>query len=707
MFATAPGREDLPAVRRFRTTAAARVRVAYLTNGDATPPGSRLLFPNQVAAALRESAASACDTLGADHVFLNLPHIDGLADLSTLQSIWPADTLRAVLRREMVDFQPDLVLLNGIERHDVPASVSFALESALKEAIESLRQARRWAPKSAARSVLTRERQRWRSADEVLVRAEGAYAAWREAVPSTNIAYRPVAGSQDPKPSIVADPASLLRRTKTGVVAGLDSTIRAFGSRAARWRRLPSGAAQTRALKEAVQILAQIDRSLVGTLWGSDEVRRTLLDWRGALEDIRLALLGVRAYWSVTESVLTNLQLTTLTVDSVRGTVGGVGTTIFFPMVQKGWIVNEDVSSQHPLSFGEPYRILSPRTITFDLSRDLHGLEQRRWRTPWYFFIVHQSERPERNFSLRLDAGFLGAPRFAVDVLTPIVMASPGERLVLRLTNHSRDGVRDSVAAIGRTVRSAAMYFRMNFKGSTEVDTLSLDFDPSLPDGSTIAEVGIGGDPVGRFVVRRFPVPIDSTSVVGVIGGLTETVTGTAVRRLGYKARSIDPARVTDQQLAGLSTVVVPEWAGGLLSADGWKSLERHARSGGRLVVMAQYAPVAVRIPGVPIRTMEVDGSTDSTSTLAFSSATRLADAPNDMSGESWEGWLNRKVTHRLTLDTASANVLATVGPNRLPAIVRWPLERGEVTYVNLNLHHQFLNVLPASYRLLSNLLAP
>lgn len=714
MIALAPGHEDLEAIARYRTLIGAQVRVAYFTNGEGTIPDPSIRFPNQVAAAARERAYRSSIALDVDHSFLNLPHLDGVADGAHVQMAWTPDTVRARLRTQVEEFQPDLIIVNGFERPETPLAAGKEMLPWLSEVLDRIASYRRPVPamvavaepRQRAATPASRPSRGDRALRPTLAGARSAYADVDLVLPPSAPQYRSLTGYPKALVRSASDLDGLLRRTIPSPVRALDSLLRTFGDHVAAWKRIPQGREADRILRRAVDLLGQIDRWLQTHPREMERERRILLDRRAALEAVRVRLIGAEAFVRVSDSVLTNTQLTYLTIDSVRGMDPAGETQVFFPMVSKGWILNETPDNRAALVIGTPYRLISARDIPYDLPRELAGLDQPRYRTPWHFFIIHRSKRPERSFSLRVDAGLYGAPRFSVDVLTPIMMAVPGERLVVRITNNSRDGVRDTLEVHDAYVRSRPMFFRMNAKGSTEIDTLDLQFHEDYPEGTSFADVLIGLDPVARFLVRRFSVSVDSSIRVGVLIDPSSTVTGLAMRRLGQPVRWITTTGFGDDELLGLQTVVVPEWCGGALRTSEWSVLRRFAEEGGRVLVLAQHADVTVALPGSPVRQAVPDGNTDSTAVLTFMPDDRLFAAPNALLDDSWEGWLNRRVPHRLTLSSPTVDVPLSVGVNAIPGIVRWTVGRGAFTYVNLNLHHQFLNAHPAAYRLLANLVA-
>ena len=255
-------------------------------------------------------------------------------------------------------------------------------------------------------------------------------------------------------------------------------------------------------------------------------------------------------------------------------------------------------------------------------------------------------------------------------------------------------------------MQATPLFFRMNAKGSTEVDTLALRFDPAYPYGTRFVDISIGADPVGRFLARKFDVQVDTSLSVAVVTDDGGDATAAAVRRLGISARLIPAAGVVASALEGLQTVLIPEYVAGTMTAHGWEALGSFVDGGGRLVVLAQRTSDLADLPGSHgLRAIDT-GIYDTTAVILPRVGDRVWTAPNELQNETWEGWLYRRATQSLVVDTLHAEVVAHVGEDKNPAVVRWSVGKGTIHYVNLNLGHQFLNVLPAAYQFLANLLA-
>ena len=91
------------------------------------------------------------------------------------------------------------------------------------------------------------------------------------------------------------------------------------------------------------------------------------------------------------------------------------------------------------------YRLLSPEHVDLDLPAAENGIAADNNKTPDGVSATPGPRTREENFVYPIVLPFHYAPRFTVEVLTPLVRAVPGEQVTVRLTNNSRDGVKDKM----------------------------------------------------------------------------------------------------------------------------------------------------------------------------------------------------------------------------------------------------------------------
>jgi hypothetical protein len=456
-------------------------------------------------------------------------------------------------------------------------------------------------------------------------------------------------------------------------------------------------------------LLDTVELRLARSFESQTAERKVLLQWKEGLENLRLALLGVTVRYTAAETILTDRQLTYLRVDTVTGISSTGKTEILFPSVGRGWILNESLENRLPLTLKQDYRLLVQDAKPYTMPAWQYGLEEHRVVRPFYLFIIHKAARREENFVYRTTVPFQYAPRFSVEVLTPIVLAVPNERLVVRLTNHSRDGVRDTLHANDVSVVSSRHVFRLNQKGSSQTDTLLLSWSSALPIGTHLLPLKIGEDTVGQYVVRKFPIRVDTTKRIGMIVGVASSPTLDAVRRLGLAVQVLNPASVPVSRLDSIDLLLIDQRTLTFHPnlSEQVKAIEDFVRAGGHLVVLAQDDLVWNARPLMDGLMLKRSLSFGPNSTLQMDSLHAVFRTPNDLANEDWSEWLYRLAYNELRVDPEEGwEVLVTARSTGSPLVVSKQAGRGRFTYVDVDLQHQWMNIHAGALRLLANIIA-
>jgi hypothetical protein len=135
--------------------------------------------------------------------------------------------------------------------------------------------------------------------------------------------------------------------------------------------------------------------------------------------------------------------------------------------------------------------------------------------------------------------------------------------------------------------------------------------------------------------------------------------------------------------------------------------LERFVSGGGHLIILAQDAvvwnekPLVDDIRLAPSFSLDVDAPLDVDTTHA------LLSRPNRITSEDWDGWLYRRGYHTVSInDPNEFSVPVSTGKMRSPLVLSRSVGKGNITYVDLALSPQWMNIHPGAFRLLANLLS-
>lgn len=729
-----PGYEDFAALAYFRMARGAKVTNAYVTNGEAGESDRGGEYPMTLAAIRREEATQAMASIDGEAYFLNMPDIAVAPDSASVRTKWQADTLQLRLMKLISDSRPDIILVTRDWATGSTSPQWEVLRSDLLKALQRLEP-----PKSEKDLLRFDPLPRWTvervcldrgSKTGARVSVEDVHPRWRKSYAAIGEeaarAYVSLArqrklwrtGQQDSSASKVGLFYELAYPPSGRAIRRADQDLpRPVPARYGWIERellgLTSAASKGGTSESLLRRLAAIMDSLDLKIALSSNLalmeRKILLQWKLGLENLRLVMLGIKVSYTLRDSILTKRQITFLRIDSARGIPAGGTTEIFFPFTDQGWIVNESWVKRTPVKYGEDYRLLSPDRIDFNYPRNEFGLTQASDKRTLLFFIIHKGAKREQSFVYRGVLKLLFAPRFTVEILTPIVRVVPSERIIVQLTNHSRDGVRDTVFVNDSLAASNAGPFRLNVKDQVHRDTLWLTWKRTLDDGTYLIPVHIREETVARFAARKFDVRIDSSKRVGLVTGLTNSPTEDALRRLGVKWDRLTVDEHLSEVISSYQVILIDRRALTLVEQlAGHRSvLERFVEQGGHLIVLAQDASIWNALPIVDGVRLAASQTFDEQALVEIDSTHDMVLRPNPIARGDWSDWLYARSYNLVSgeeLSSASVPVRTAKGKN--PLIATWRRGGGTITYCDLAFHPQFLNIHPGAFRLLANLIS-
>jgi len=725
-LALEPGSEDLATLAYFRLGRGATTMSAFASNGEAGESDLHSEYPAYLAALRRAEATRAAAHVGAEVYFLNLPALVAARDSAAVRLVWPADSVCAKLTRLLLKFQPDIILL-AAELEGGAAGTCWPRRCLAADVLATVQQLQSAAPALPANGLAPSSRWRvdrvfvedhpgvtpplqqvhphWKKSYEVIGEEAGrAYASlarqralWRNHRPR---AYRLLAGPISPE---FAELDAGLPLPSSGRLRSLEKRVHDLSLRTQEGRK--SGAlAEIVSLIDSVSLLL-VEKNLLET------ERRRLLHWNKTLGDLRCTLLGVEVKFTMSDTALSERQLTYLTLTKVTGLSKGGNTSVFFGNVdaQTGWIVDEGFEHKLPLRLNDPYRLLSPKQVSYTFPPAYYQQQCVEPYQKLLFFVIHRAANREQDFTYRAEARITFGPRFSTEVLNPIVRMHAREHLRLRLTNFSRDGVADEVWVDDAYATALPSRFRLSQKGATHLDVLPLTWRGDPPPGNYLMQVQIDSIPEANFLARRFHAAADSTRRLGLLAVLADSPTAEALRRLNLKYTALSPSADWEKRLDSLEVLLIDRR---VLSfqpelAQRRVALERFAEAGGHVIILAQDAPVWNQGPLweglhlIPVL------SWDANTPLQTAAAHALMVSPNPLEAPDWEGWLFRRAYNLISGPAlAGAETPIQTTAESAPLLVTKARGRGRFTYVDLALAPQLLNVHPGAFRLLANLIS-
>jgi hypothetical protein len=737
-----PGYEDLAALAYFRFARGARVLSSYVTNGEGGESDVRGEYPMQLAAIRRQEASKALDVLGSAEYFLNLPDVPAAADTGFVRTKWNADTLRIRLMNLISDFKPDIIL---VSRDWGRGDMSPQLQVLRRELLASVRRlnppgadqkksssglippwsvAGVWLDRGKSSGVgipIDAVHPIWKKSYRAI--GEEAAGAYASLVVQRNLWLKRLLGTSESRGENfyeLAYPSGAAKRKTvdqnmplavTPALAQLERDVQTLTSTTMKGGEalLSKGKTSSGVLQRLSAVMESLDKLLSQPLALSSQERKVVLQWKLGFENLRLTLLGVTMQFTLDPTILTEKQVTILQIDTVTGMSGDGVYQLYFPATDQGWAINESMQRSMPLELHKPYRLLTPSKLEYNLPEELYGLARSAISKPFVFFVIHQSSKRENNFIYRAEIPTMFAPRFTSEAMTPIVRMVPSERVVIRLTNHSRDGVRDFVYVDDTLAVSTKGQFHLRVKDVPFQDTLTLTWKQAPKEGSYAVTYKIGREVVGRFAARQFEAHIDTSKTVALLAGTEGSPSADALRRLGANWALVSPDANLVNSLKTVRVLIIDRRA--LTFHKGLRSrkaeIEGFVRNGGHVIVLAQDAEVWNASPLLDNVTLSAVTKYDDEAAIETDNTHRLLTYPNAIRSTDWSEWLYCKAYNEVSgpaLLQAATPVKAVKG--RTPLVATWKIGAGSFTYSDLAFLPQFLNVHPGAYRLLANLIS-
>ena len=716
-IAMAPGDEDFSLLAELRRRRGAKIVTAYATNGEAGESDVSLGYPGGLAAALREEATQSMETIGAEAYFLNLPDVGAVRDAKSVDHVWNRDTVTIRLMKLISLERPHLVILFPERESRNPSLTWEFLKDRLVDGVRRLRPATSvkqlsrsygissWSVQRIVVGSLEPAKKGGGRSLSAAVRADHKYSSlgvqlsayhdhWTVRYEETFPSVRRIRTVDAGLPHRVGN----VLRSLSGKIRTVADALRKRLTKSRKAALLST----VSALNDSVSILISTRYSSLST---ADQ--KTLLLWKETLENIKNDLLGVSISFSLSEQTITHRQLTYLRIDSVGGASAKDNLWLYFPGVKEGWIFNETAQERLPLKQGEQFRLVSPQVVPYNIPPDLDGLDKNRTYTPINVYVLRSTKDRERTFVLKVPLPFHFAPKFTVELLTPVVRAVDNDVVVVRLTNHSRDGVRSQIEAADSLVSSTSGPFRLNQKEESATDTLRLSWKP-VEEGTHLVKLKIEGIPVARFAARAFDVSVDTSRRVGLITTFNGGATGETLRRLGVHWDSRLPGDVSSAWLS-LHDVILLDRRVLSLSPElrnHFQDFSTYVEGGGRIVILAQDDSAWNEDPFIAGIHLNRSSSLDAEAVVAEDSSDGLLARPNRIGKEDWVGWLWYRAYNSITVDRKDLATPMSDRSTGSPFVVREIRGKGTVTYVDLALPPQWLNINIGSFRLLANLVS-
>lgn len=725
-LALRPGYEDLAALAYLRLAEGATIASAYVSNGEAGESDLGTLYPDQLAGTLRLEADAALAYLNGEAYFLNQPEVVAARDSLAVRRAWRSDSLSARLAGLLLKYKPDIILVardwsapeQSWQRKILLADLLNAAQKILPPPAngstaainsDSLWQVGRiWVDdpaQSGVRVPVDNQHPKWQKSFKTIAGEAGAkYASLRH----QRKAWQ---GAKQPSYTLLYPQTSTNLQTLCQGYPDLTRLhyLRNMGGRMAQL----AGEVQEKTAKELAPVLLStldsigIHIALRNRLSSLEE--RSLYAWKMSIDRLRSNLLNIKVDYAIGDTALTVVQVTQLTIKDIAGLSEIGETSINFSALPKDWAVNESLERRFAYEPGKIFTLLTPQSLPFNTPQNLFGLQAPQASHKITFHLVHRSANREQSFIKTINQRMYYAPRFLVEVLTPIVRAIPGEKIELRMKNYSRDGVADTIEVAQEAVTSTPGLFRLSNKEAEQNVTLYLDWPKEIEEGTHVFPITIDGDEVAQFAARQFRAEIDRNRRIGILTTANNTLLKDALRRLTVRSANlvVNPERI--QQMDSLDVIIVDRRALALDARfkDKKSSLQAFVEKGGHVIILAQDPESWNRTPLWDGLQLAATQQFDESFPLQNDEQHPVLNSPNRLTAQDWEGWLYRRGYNFVSLGQKDGvEMPVTAAGEGTPLLLTRKLGQGKMTYVDLALTPQWLNVQPGAYRLLANLIS-
>jgi LmbE family N-acetylglucosaminyl deacetylase len=727
-IALQPGYEDLPTLTYVRMGLGANLINVYVTNGDATPSDLSGEAPFLLAARRKEEAYQVTRALDGEPYFLNIPDPGVVRDRSELERFWVPDTVVTRLKAALLLYRPDVILvqrdfrtMDTVETLRERFLIDLVLGAVRSAQVGTGQQASsEGAPWRVERVFVEAAG----GGKEVLrVRVDAAHPIWKKSYRDIGRElmhqYRSLRthttvweGLRTHAYAAVLPKSPKHWRTLTGGLPVLSKRFESIRGDLVSARKGTGGKLRSVSLDSVAAAIVSLDRLLFresSSMTAAE--KRIAAHWKGDLEALRCALLGVKFTYEY-DSLATERQLIYLRFKGFKTKTSKANTEIFFPGAMKHeWGINESINYKFKFEVPQEFSIITPEHMEYNAPMSVYGLRRAQVRTRFSFIIYHHDSIRTHEFIYRGEMWLGVGPKRTFEILNPIVRAEDGEPVAYSFVNFSRNGFEGRVSVVGSLFKPVSREVRIPpVKDCFLKDTIRLLLKEQIPPGNHVAELSVSGRGETRqFIARSFEVHTDTTKKVCLLTGISDSPVAEALWRLHIPFVESDSAALASGDLSSFSVIVLDQDAltqrKDVVPALG--RLRSWVEGGGHMVVLPQYYATSQESDVGWGMAFRLGPALEPQSPLTLDTLDAFLTTPNLLQPQDWQGWVVARAMGSVQLSNAQlAEIPVRTRTSGDPLIVTIPEQKGRVTYVALDLYSQLVNIHPGAFRLLANLLA-
>lgn len=722
-IAIEPGFEDLETLAYFRFARGANIFSAYVTNGEGGESDLRGEFGNYRAATRRNEAKAAVTVIGAEAHFLNFADIVAYRDRQSIEQVWRKAHLQEKLKALLAKTQPDMILLASNDKELSASMEQQVLIDALRSAaMDSTAQSDETAGQGGPAWRVERVYVRTNDPNGLSVAIGAQHPKWkksyREIAAEAAQKYRSIAvqrknwlanQSHTYMPAFEETPTPATRLDE-GLPIAASPKLQGIEQGIKQLTQIALDGNQEQALKTLATWMDSVIYRLPEREKMTTRENRSLLMWKKGLDELRNSLLGVKVHYTISDTALTALQLTFLNISKVEGIREEGKTRLFFGgLANNGWVINEASHSNLPLVFDDPYRLVTPGDVEFNVPFATNGLKFENLGSEMLFFVMHSEQDPAYSFIHRSQVNIDFVPRFETEVLTPIVRMGSGTEILLKLQNHSRDGVVDTVKIDHEFANAEGQAFRLSNKEDSQLITFYPVWNSRLGNGKYQIPIMIHGDVVAQFTAIKFDARAETGKKVGLLTGIEASPLQAALTNLQMDAQKITLDKDFEQQLDSIDVFILDKRVMTLLPdlSNHKSTLDRFVERGGHLIVLAQDASVWNVDPLIPGIELEATSHHYGELPVSTDAGHPFLAQPNAIQPQDWHDWLFLRSHNVVSIsDSETFEQPIKAQDSGAPLLVTQKVGAGRKTYVDLALSHQLQHVHAGAFRLFANIVS-
>jgi hypothetical protein len=718
-----PGYEDLASLAYLRYERGANILSVYITNGEAE---SAIEYPYTLASKKRKEASRAISYIGGKVYFLSFPDIISALDSFRVRQEWQSDSIRYKLMKVISEYKPDIIIVARdleIGKHSLLTDI---VRSDLLETVRNLNatdntQFPSWNVERVLvdDSSLTGYQFPVKAVIPIYKKTSAEIGHLAEQYYESNLPLRGEWNSQSkPKYSLIYSRVKerkisltkLNHLSEKHLIRIENKIVKLTSDILKKIRQSTIGTVDKNDfLIESTQIMKEIDE----ILRAEDRLRhyelRTLIGWQHNIDKLRNTLLDIKVYYTLSDSILCNRQLTYFRVDSISGYRRGDKLLMIIPDVEKGWIINEDNREQIPLTLGETFRLISPQHSEYTYPDEIYGLDKNAIGKTLQIFILSSDSSMAKRFIYTINLPLHITPRFTAEVMTPIVRYGSRENIIVKLTNHSRDGMSDYLSIDDTIVTIERTRIFLNKKDSTALLSIPLVWNKNPSAEENLVTLSLGGIHVANFAVRKFEVRADINKRIGLLSKFSDSPVSLALTRIGFNKVDLLNDIPDPSLMDSLDVLIVdspmPQSTEFQLFYN--SNIERFLEKGGHVIILEQSAADWNKTPLIQGIYLNKTSIYDTQLDVEIDSNSSLVNRYNVITSVDFDDWIFAKSKNRILINNSYDYELpirvATTGD---PLLISNKIYQRKITYVGLALNYQLMNINPGAHKILSNIIS-